>query len=110
MIDAEEIVRIEPNCRGLRAIHSPHTGIVDWRVVALAYGEDFKQAGGKIYTGFRVDKIRESTSPGTSNYPVTIENNHGEEIRFVSKEFLSTTEFTILSQTTLPAFPSTPSE
>jgi len=81
MIDAEEIARLEPNCRGLRAIHSPHTGIVDWRVVALAYGEDFKQAGGDIYAGFHVNEIRESSAVGTSTYPVAVENNQGEEIR-----------------------------
>ena len=81
MIDADEIVRIEPNCRGLRAIHSPHTGIVDWRAVALAYAEDFKQAGGDVYAGFQVEKILESSSQGSSTYPVTIESNCGEDIR-----------------------------
>jgi len=81
MIDADEIVRIEPNCRGLRAIHSPHTGIVDWRAVALAYAEDFKQAGGEVYAGFQVEKIRESSSQGSSTYPVTIVSNCGEDIR-----------------------------
>ena len=83
VIDAEEIVRIEPNCRGLRAIHSPHTGIVDWRVVALQYGDDFKQSGGDIYAGFQVAKIRQSTSTGCASFPVTVENDQGEEIRSV---------------------------
>ena len=82
MIDAEEITRLEPNCRGLRAIHSPHTGIVDWRHVALSYGEDFKKAGGHIYEGFCVANIRESSSAGSGDYPVTIDNGRGEEIRF----------------------------
>jgi len=81
MIDADEIVRLEPNCRGLRAIHSPHTGIVDWRVVALSYGEDFKQGGGDIFAGFQVQQIKESTTSGSSDYPVTVESDQGEEIR-----------------------------
>ena len=37
------------------AIHSPHTGIVDWARVTRAYAEDFKQAGGVVHTGFEVD-------------------------------------------------------
>ena len=81
MIDDKEIVALEPNCRGLRAIHSPHTGIVDWRVVAIAYGEDFKQSGGDVYEGFQVEKIRESKTVGSADYPVTVESNKGEEIR-----------------------------
>lgn len=36
------------------AIHSPHTGIVDWGAVARSFGEDFKENGGKIITGFKV--------------------------------------------------------
>ena len=82
MIDADEIVRLEPNCRGLRAIHSPHTGIVDWRVVALSYGEDFKQSGGNIFAGFQVQQIKESKTGGSADYPVTVESDQGEEIRY----------------------------
>ena len=81
MIDADEIVRLEPNCRGLRAIHSPHTGIVDWRVVALAYADDFRSAGGDVFAGFAVAKIRESKTAGSSEFPVSVENDRGEEIR-----------------------------
>ncbi len=36
------------------AIYSPNTGIVDWGQVARSYGNDFKQCGGKIITGFEV--------------------------------------------------------
>ena len=87
LIDAEEIVRLEPNCRGLRAIHSPHTGIVDWRVVAVSYGEDFTQSGGDIYSGFQVAKIRQSggaSTSGSAEYPVTIESEQKEEIRYLT--------------------------
>ena len=40
--------------QGKMAIHSPNTGIVDWGQVARAYGEDFKELGGHIYTDFEV--------------------------------------------------------
>ena len=36
------------------AIHSPGTGIVDWGRVTRAYGEDFKELGGHVYTDFEV--------------------------------------------------------
>jgi len=82
LIEADEIASIEPHCRGLRAIHSPHTGIVDWRRVALAYAEEFRQAGGHVFTNYPAAKIRESSfHSGSSTYPVTIDNGRGEEIR-----------------------------
>ena len=40
--------------KGVSAILSPNTGIVDWAEVARSYGEDFKKAGGEIYTGYEV--------------------------------------------------------
>lgn len=36
------------------AIHSPNTGIVDFRRVAKSFGEDFREMGGTIVTGFQV--------------------------------------------------------
>lgn len=54
MISAEELRKIEPHCTGKMALHSPNTGIVDWGMVARSFGEDFKQNGGKIITGFEV--------------------------------------------------------
>ena len=40
--------------QGLSAILSPNTGILDWAEVARNYGDDFKKAGGDIYTGYEV--------------------------------------------------------
>ena len=40
--------------QGIQAIHSPYTGIVDWAQVARSYAEDFRTAGGDIYTNFEV--------------------------------------------------------
>lgn len=36
------------------AIYSPNTGIVNWGQVAKSFGEDFKDYGGDIFTGFEV--------------------------------------------------------
>ncbi|KAI4804097.1 hypothetical protein KUCAC02_025739 [Chaenocephalus aceratus] len=42
IVDAEGIREREPYCRGIMALDSPYTGIVDWRMVALRYGQDFE--------------------------------------------------------------------
>ena len=48
---AEEIAEIEPHARGLAALHSPHTGIIDFQAVARSYADDVRAAGGLIATG-----------------------------------------------------------
>lgn len=39
------------------ALDSPYTGIVDWRRVALQYGQDFEEAGGTVAAEFEVTDI-----------------------------------------------------
>ncbi|VDP76998.1 unnamed protein product [Echinostoma caproni] len=70
MIADDELMTIEPHCRGLRAIHSPRTGNVNWQAVANAYGEDFVQSGGQIRTGFEVTHIESSMDH--LDYPILI--------------------------------------
>ena len=38
------------------AIHSPYTGIVDYKQVTNSYGKDFQSRGGHVYTGFKVKR------------------------------------------------------
>lgn len=57
VIDGSKIREIEPNCRGVKALLSPHTGIVDYTLVTEAYGNDFKKAGGDIHLNFEVRLI-----------------------------------------------------
>eukprot|EP00291_Cryptomonas_curvata_P004978 CAMPEP_0172205546 /NCGR_PEP_ID=MMETSP1050-20130122/32678_1 /TAXON_ID=233186 /ORGANISM="Cryptomonas curvata, Strain CCAP979/52" /LENGTH=196 /DNA_ID=CAMNT_0012884441 /DNA_START=239 /DNA_END=826 /DNA_ORIENTATION=- len=47
-LDPAQFAKIEPHCRGVRAIHSPHTGIVDWGLVAQSYAEDVIAMGGDV--------------------------------------------------------------
>lgn len=54
LIDGKEIKTYEPYCQGVKAIHSPHTGIVDFSEVARYFGNDFEKLGGKIYLNFKV--------------------------------------------------------
>jgi len=54
LVDRQGIKDREPACEGVKAIWSPHTGIVDWGLVARHYGKVFKEAGGEIKLGFEV--------------------------------------------------------
>ncbi|KAM8736752.1 L-2-hydroxyglutarate dehydrogenase, mitochondrial [Acanthopagrus latus] len=86
IIDAKEIREREPYCRGIMALDSPYTGIVDWRMVALRYGKDFEEAGGKVVTESEVDDIsmvKESSAGSTEGmkYPIAVKDKKGNEIR-----------------------------
>lgn len=77
MIEGKEIKSIEPFCHGLKAIHSPQTGIVDWALVTEYYATDFKNAGGKIFNEFKVTKFNDSED---AEYPVTIIDSNQRKI------------------------------
>jgi L-2-hydroxyglutarate oxidase len=53
-VDADGIRELEPNAAGIRALHVPETGIIDFRRVALAYAEEVQARGGEILLGTRV--------------------------------------------------------
>jgi 2-hydroxyglutarate dehydrogenase len=59
-IGASEIAAVEPAATGLAALHSPHTGMVDFAQVARAYAEDIVTNGGEFRTGVSVSALRES--------------------------------------------------
>jgi L-2-hydroxyglutarate oxidase LhgO len=44
-VAADEIAEIEPQCRGIAALHCPSTGIVDFRQVSLAMERDLAASG-----------------------------------------------------------------
>ena len=47
----EEIAEIEPHVRGVDALHSPATAVVDFQAVAEAFADDVREAGGEVVTG-----------------------------------------------------------
>ena len=51
---AEELREIEPHVTGIAGLHSPATGVVDFRRVARAMAEDVRAAGGQVVTGCAV--------------------------------------------------------
>jgi (S)-2-hydroxyglutarate dehydrogenase len=55
----DEIATIEPHARGLSALHSPNTGMVDFGAVAAAYAADIEAHGGEIRRGAAVRALIE---------------------------------------------------
>ena len=56
-VSAAELREIEPHAEGIAALHSPHTGIVDYARVAAAFAGDVVAASGAISTGCGVSGI-----------------------------------------------------
>ncbi|XP_013879020.1 L-2-hydroxyglutarate dehydrogenase, mitochondrial [Austrofundulus limnaeus] len=85
IVDAKGIREREPYCRGVMALDSPYTGIVDWRMVALRYASDFEEAGGTVRTEYKVSDIstvKESPAGSTEGikYPISIRDEKGNEV------------------------------
>lgn len=101
LVQKDEIKQIEPNCvvnnnninfekvcnyiyfcccKGVKAIHSPNTGIVDWGFVAKHFGRTFQQNGGKIILNFEADRFVSSPDP---EYPIRIVSKNNVIINFI---------------------------
>jgi (S)-2-hydroxyglutarate dehydrogenase len=61
-VDRNELLELEPNVTGLRALHLPATGIVDYRRVAHKLADLVSSAGGQVRTDARVDGIVEGAA------------------------------------------------
>jgi 2-hydroxyglutarate dehydrogenase len=53
-VGPDEIAEIEPHARGIDALHSPQTGVVDFGRVAAAFAAEVDAAGGAVVTGCEV--------------------------------------------------------
>ena len=58
VVDGDELRAIEPNVRGIRALHAPRAGVIDYGNVAASYAEDVLGAGGEIELAREVTAIR----------------------------------------------------
>ena len=56
-IGPDELREIEPHVAGIDALHSPATGVVDFKRVAASLAEDLTSAGGSISTGCGIESI-----------------------------------------------------
>ncbi|MFI5508327.1 L-2-hydroxyglutarate oxidase [Mycobacterium sp. NPDC051804] len=61
-IGPEELREIEPHVRGVAALHSPSTSIVDFAAVTLALAADAVHAGAKVLLGQEVIGLRSTGS------------------------------------------------
>jgi L-2-hydroxyglutarate oxidase LhgO len=59
MLDAAGLRKIEPHARGVAALHSPSTAIIDYPAVARALRDDIIDAGGSVRTRAEVVAIDE---------------------------------------------------
>jgi (S)-2-hydroxyglutarate dehydrogenase len=57
-----QIAEIEPAVRGLRALHIPESGVIDYRLVAAAYAQTISDGGGQVLCGRGVSGL--SRVPG----------------------------------------------
>lgn len=58
MIDRSRLTELEPHVAGLRALHVPETGIVDYPMVCQRLAERIKEAGGEIKLGTAAARFR----------------------------------------------------
>lgn len=72
LIGPERLRELEPHAAGVRALHSPETGVVDFRSVAEALADDVRAAGGEVMLG------REVVGLGRSGGTTTIETTGGD--------------------------------
>jgi L-2-hydroxyglutarate oxidase len=54
VIGPEKLKELEPYASGIKGLHVPETGIVDYRKIAAAYAEKIRNAGGDIRLSQRV--------------------------------------------------------
>lgn len=57
LLGPEQIRELEPHARGIRAIHVPGVGIVDYAAVARVMGELIQRRGGTIRTSAKVRRL-----------------------------------------------------
>jgi 2-hydroxyglutarate dehydrogenase len=56
-VSASEIQEIEPHAVGVAALHSPHTGIVDFGAVCERMADDARQSGVELRLGWQVHQV-----------------------------------------------------
>ena len=58
-LDAAELRELEPHCRGVAALHSPSTGIIDFAAVARSLARDLEAQGVQVVTGCGVKGVEQ---------------------------------------------------
>jgi L-2-hydroxyglutarate oxidase LhgO len=85
----ERIAELEPYARGIRALHSPGTGVIDFATVAEALAGEIRGQGGRILTGRSVRGIdersggrvlRTSTEPVLARHVISCAGLHADRV------------------------------
>lgn len=58
MIDKDELKELEPHANGIKAIHVPYTGIIDYKAVSAAYANKIRELGGEIRFSEKVTGVK----------------------------------------------------
>ncbi|MGH2858644.1 MAG: L-2-hydroxyglutarate oxidase [Solirubrobacteraceae bacterium] len=75
-LDGERMREVEPHVRGVSALHSPSTAIVDFVGVANGLAADLATAGGSVRLGFEVTRF------ARARHEVRLAEPGGEELAF----------------------------
>ncbi len=57
IVEKDKLHEYEPNLRGVKAVHVPYTGIINYLEVSLKLAELIKEKGGDIFTSQKVNDI-----------------------------------------------------
>ena len=72
IISADQLRELEPHSAGIKAIHVPEAGIVNYRRVAERLAEIVTQRGGEVFPNTRVRRVHRDATR------VILETNHGD--------------------------------
>jgi L-2-hydroxyglutarate oxidase LhgO len=75
-LSAAQLQEVEPHVRGISALHSPTTAIVDFRAVAAALAQDVVERGGDVRLRFAVSRLQQR------GREVWIQDAAGEQLAF----------------------------
>lgn len=67
MIDKQKLQQLEPHCAGIKAIHVPDAGIVDYKAVCNKLGEKVSSNSDKVVTGARVIGIEHRSNESVAS-------------------------------------------
>jgi L-2-hydroxyglutarate oxidase LhgO len=59
VLEGDELRAVEPNVTGIRALHAPGTGVIDYTRVAESFADDIRETGGEIEFGEEVTAVAE---------------------------------------------------
>lgn len=67
-LGAEQLRELEPHCRGVAALHSPDTGIVDFAEVARALAAELREQGAEVVTSCPVESLSTAGQSVTAHH------------------------------------------